>query len=437
MRIRISNIGCISSADVRLDGLTVIAGPNDSGKSTVGKVLFASLKALSEASLSGFSNRADDVARALNVLYERLGTLRFTDSVLAVNLPTTPEDGVAKLMALDRSGVDKFLNTILGALPGLELTPRMRSLCVDALTGLRKALTDSSDDSRVADRLRSLLDDEFTGDVISAGACEASVTLSGDDSTSLPGVSETLAYTVGASGCRIACLPAFRNFPDDITLVDSPLYAHLVSAILETLRPYPDMLTSYAPVQPHIVDFVRKLTLPAMGASAGVLNPDEVTKVRGSFRYDSQSRRLVFERDGIEFPAGNVASGLKTFGVLKLFLDNGVLSLNKMLVWDEPENHLHPEWQINFADVLVLLSLAGIPVVVTTHSPYFIQAIRYYAALHKAERFVSYYMSDEAGDGRKNLRDVSDSLGDVFVTLAEPLNRIMNVDLAREKNSAR
>ena len=41
MRIKLTNIGMLESADVKLDGLTVIAGENDTGKSTLGKTLFA------------------------------------------------------------------------------------------------------------------------------------------------------------------------------------------------------------------------------------------------------------------------------------------------------------------------------------------------------------------------------------------------------------
>lgn len=37
MDIKLRNFGKIKEADIQLSGLTLIAGPNDSGKSTVGK----------------------------------------------------------------------------------------------------------------------------------------------------------------------------------------------------------------------------------------------------------------------------------------------------------------------------------------------------------------------------------------------------------------
>lgn len=48
MKLTISNIGMIKYADIRLDGLTVIAGENDTGKSTVSKVLYSIVKSISK-----------------------------------------------------------------------------------------------------------------------------------------------------------------------------------------------------------------------------------------------------------------------------------------------------------------------------------------------------------------------------------------------------
>lgn len=44
MRLKLQNIGIIEEADINVDGITLIAGQNDSGKSTVGKVLYALIR---------------------------------------------------------------------------------------------------------------------------------------------------------------------------------------------------------------------------------------------------------------------------------------------------------------------------------------------------------------------------------------------------------
>lgn len=46
MRFQIKNIAKVKSASIELNGLTVIAGENGSGKSTVGKMLFSVIQVL-------------------------------------------------------------------------------------------------------------------------------------------------------------------------------------------------------------------------------------------------------------------------------------------------------------------------------------------------------------------------------------------------------
>lgn len=46
MKLHIENIGKLKSADVTLDGITVIAGKNNTGKSTVGKTLYCIFNSL-------------------------------------------------------------------------------------------------------------------------------------------------------------------------------------------------------------------------------------------------------------------------------------------------------------------------------------------------------------------------------------------------------
>ncbi|MDQ7089612.1 MAG: hypothetical protein Q9M50_03075 [Methylococcales bacterium] len=59
MRLKLENIGMISHADIRLDGLTIIAGENDTGKSTVGKLIFSLINALNRC--EGDFNKNKDI----------------------------------------------------------------------------------------------------------------------------------------------------------------------------------------------------------------------------------------------------------------------------------------------------------------------------------------------------------------------------------------
>ena len=41
MNLKIRNFGAIKNADIKVDGITVITGNNNTGKSTIGKVFFS------------------------------------------------------------------------------------------------------------------------------------------------------------------------------------------------------------------------------------------------------------------------------------------------------------------------------------------------------------------------------------------------------------
>jgi|GEM_PF-6682212 predicted ATPase len=44
MKCNVTNVGRFESAELILDGLTVVAGPNSSGKTTLGKAIYAATK---------------------------------------------------------------------------------------------------------------------------------------------------------------------------------------------------------------------------------------------------------------------------------------------------------------------------------------------------------------------------------------------------------
>ena len=57
-------------------------------------------------------------------------------------------------------------------------------------------------------------------------------------------------------------------------------------------------------------------------------------------------------------------------------MDQGELNEKTLLILDEPEAHLNPEWKNEFAEVIALLvKELGVKVPLTTHSARFVMAI--------------------------------------------------------------
>ena len=69
MDINIKNVGIVKEASVKLNGLTVIAGENDSGKSTVGKLIFAIVKAASRYEQDLNESKEQNIMKMMEDIY--------------------------------------------------------------------------------------------------------------------------------------------------------------------------------------------------------------------------------------------------------------------------------------------------------------------------------------------------------------------------------
>ena len=69
MKFIFENIGIIEKAVINIDGLTIIAGENDSGKSTVGKAIFSIIKAVNRYKEDFKDDKDEKIARIVDSIY--------------------------------------------------------------------------------------------------------------------------------------------------------------------------------------------------------------------------------------------------------------------------------------------------------------------------------------------------------------------------------
>lgn len=441
MELKIQNVNIIKSADIKLNGLTVIVGENDSGKSTVGRVLFSVIKSLANTKASNVRKQEKQLEKHVQSLYRRLASVGIGQYPIAGSnrkvspLPRNTYEFIGELKKVE--SIDEFLQYINKLIDGLDTaTPRMKSLMKKDLNLIGICMTEK--DNRAASLFTEfsyLVESEFLNQFGNEDSNSVSINLYSDDS-SKPYFSYTAVKGVVES--------SYKNEEtlEDVTYVETPLYLHILDSLMYA-GAYREIDKSHRPLRPmipyHIKDFVEK-----MNASRSFLGSDGQFKlffdnpidtadiVGGKFSYDDNRKSIVFVKDDMSILPLNTASGIKSFGVLQILLEGGFIDANRPLVWDEPENHLHPKWQIEFAKVIVQIYKSGVPVVITTHSPYFLQAIRYYSAKEKVENFVSYYMAQPTENNLVEMEEVTKDLNRVFKKLAAPLTEIMNVDAARK-----
>jgi hypothetical protein len=96
-------------------------------------------------------------------------------------------------------------------------------------------------------------------------------------------------------------------------------------------------------------------------------------------------------------------------------------------LFDEPENHLHPELQVVFADVIVELQrIYDLTVLITTHSPYFLQSLELSARRKivengKGEPLRVYQPKTVDGLGRVEFEDITNDTSSMYRKFAKAM----------------
>ena len=133
--------------------------------------------------------------------------------------------------------------------------------------------------------------------------------------------------------------------------------------------------------------------------------------------------QFCLEQEGFQDPisVNNLSTGLKSFLILKMLLEGRQINNKDVLILDEPEIHLHPQWQIAYAELIVLLQkYFDLSIVVTTHSPYFLDAINLFSVKYGLMNKVNYYLASVT-DGWVGMEDVTENIDKIYQMMASPI----------------
>ena len=153
------------------------------------------------------------------------------------------------------------------------------------------------------------------------------------------------------------------------------------------------------------------------------LKEDLQDLIGGKIEFDSSIDEFIYEARDERYSMTNTASGIKQMGILQLLLEKNIIKNNSFLFVDEPEVNLHPEWQIKFAELIVLLAKnSNISFYINSHSPFFIEAIEVYSDFYGVLDRTSFYLSSKVGDGFNIEKIDVDELDIVYKNLGDPFN---------------
>ncbi len=337
MELQLKNIGMIKEANVKIDGLTVIAGENDTGKSTVGKALFTVSKTIK------------DVSGVVKAIGEKS---QF--SILKHNL-------IAYYSLLFKE----------------ELSEKafLKMFSSQTIVEFSREKNENNEES-ISVVAPKIIEIKKPYDIIFIES------------------------------------PVVWNFTDffrDVAQVESQMNLKL---------DYPYLMK----------DLNFKLHIKS--ASYGLDIKEKVTTLMGGEFKKDESDHYYFYKNDKKIELVNTATGIKTFGILQVLSQNNWLNKETVLVLDEPEVHLHPKWQLEMAKIIVELVKNDVKVLVNSHSPYMIEALKRYSDVEGIVDKTNFYLAEDGYIKQINNSN-SQTLVEIYEKLSEPYDTFEEMDAQR------
>ena len=422
MRLKINNVAELENIALKIDGLTIIAGENNTGKSTINKCLYAAFNSLNSLSKHVFT---DKINSFLTDLKEELISNadgddyreRYFISKIIDNRSFVEE--IKRLsLAAEINDINNFIRTYLSE----EIKKRKLTIPIDNLNKevfniepylkinndeIKKKITTKMFQSEFNGTINNIHDDTSVAEIIleikdyttsykiqSNRVTEITNNLSlelqavyVDNLYSLDNVMNVSNKRLFEKGHRTALIDSFFNFYD----------SNITSEILKENR-------------------LKKIFSIIDDIAKGYIIFDSISGIR--YRES--------ETDGVEkaLSFSNISDGLKTFILLKELILNKTLKDNGTIIFDEPEIHLHPEWQIKLAELIVLIQKEyGMHIVLTTHSPYFLYALEVFSTKYGISEKTNYYYTQRK-QGKITVENIGKNLEIIYSVLNKPFQTI-------------
>jgi predicted ATPase len=445
MNLKIENVGLIKSANIALNGLTVIGGENDTGKSTVGKLIFALVKAVNRYEQDfGSLDRNKILKLADRLNQERLQARKSNSKISSLLASTLSQlfrflDGYHPI--LEDTDLLSLRTTLDKAIEQFEQEPDGKKYA--HLLEEFKHTTSQKEDKNIAIKkaLRRALISEFYLELSPKHDKKSVSKIAIQENEG-----DILAFEMMNNELTDLELKEDALYFDDVTFLETPILLQMYELIsnADTLFDISDKrsrLNSLArpTAALHIKDLMNKLIKARYFAELNLDNESpsadlmkQIEKiVHGSFNFEEGERDFIFNKkwNGAKktsIKSVNTASGIKSFGMIQLLLQSGLIDHRSLVILDEPETHLHPKWQVEYARLIVELVKQNISFLVTSHSPYLIQALKRFSEKGEIQDRTHFYLTEIEENGiQAHFTDVSQNLNKLFLKLSEPLRLLL------------
>ena len=490
MEIQLENIGIIGKSSILLDGLTVITGKNESGKTTVGKVLYSLIDATSKLAEKAGKDREYYILSKMSELFNNSSLFRMfrlpsfnrrirsseDDDVSVTSVTNSlieivyqiyhnfgdPEES-AHIFLDNLKSYRQFLNsgdwdkiasdsivvyaagasrhsTLRNSNPGIIPNSNIQA----AVENIDKEITEIIGET---EHMFSTLDQDpdlshYAHEIINQTLTEEFSNqihpISGGDGPSTICLREknTLYFDLAVQKNQVSDTGSFDSPLRRVYFVDNPIVLDQgklgTKLYKRKKREYesfinPNRITDHTRRLYDVLHDKRRpsvLEQTILNATTRPIMEKINSIIPGTFDFSEDEEYYVRE-DGAKLRLSNLAAGSKMFSIVKILLNRGLLDKHTLLILDEAEAHLHPQWQNQFAEVIVLLvKELGVKVLLTTHSSNFMLAIDAYMRKHGINELCNFYQTERMENGLVTHNCVNDNMEAIYQDFLEYMEEV-------------
>lgn len=439
MRLRVDNFAKIKKADITVDGITVIAGENNAGKSTIGKILYSMFNSLYDMEAKIERRKRDEILQLCNRCIQNISFIEKVES-------SKSNSGPFRRLYFNLA---KYITKAI-----LEIDDELfnSEVYVGTIYKVFKEYETKFTDEQI---------DEFVKNTF-----EKISSLKNNDSYKI-GQELIQRYFLRTFGSQIQCLKrpnkealiqlvikekditaVFRdnkciewmaecNILHEAFFLDDPF-------VLDDLSDYLYATSTMKGIRGDLQEKISNAQNNIMEGIFEAVNAKENLKdiydilnkvTEGDILLQNGNWELNTEQFEEPLNFENMSAGLKSFVLIKLLLEKGILKEKDVLILDEPEIHLHPEWQLYYAEIIILLQKKfDLSIIVTTHSMHFLEALELYAKKYDLVSKCKYYKAN-LEDGLVTFDNVTDKLDIIYKQMVTPSMLLDKLRYEMEKDN--
>ena len=407
MKLTIKNFARIKEAEINIDGITIIAGENNTGKTTIGKVLFSCFNSLNNIEEAILLDKKKAINREFFELFKillneyvihnedelTLGKIQNITNILYYNYINTKKNIYDILIDKLKEYVDIKDETIINHIK--KTAKRIEEYINISYNKLAYKKIEEYFNDMFNNQINSRIEKDTIAEI---NILDLYFKFKNDER-----IDTSLNYSNKRNIFFIDNPFIFdrNDYPYSLSIAES----HLINSILHSEKPNTlDKILA----EEKLKNIYDKLSNAVNGK---IVEKDKEFYLEEDFFYEPIS-------------VHNLSAGLKSFAIIKMLLERNALKEDDILILDEPEIHLHPKWQLLYAEIIVLLQKEfNIYILITTHSPYFLEAIEMYSKLHGMQEKTNYYLAD-IENKYSVFKLVNDSIEDIYNIMAQPIEKL-------------